>query len=107
MRLSGYLALADSKPKDAINFFEKANTIKPLEPDLVLIYLQTLAADGRKEDSERLGKEMLKKDPKVGSIYDALFLEYVRSNRNAEAEGMLKEQNQNIPAVGNYLQLAS
>ncbi len=107
MRLSGYLALADSKPKDAINFFEKANTIKPLEPDLVLIYLQTLAADGRKEDSERLGKEMLKKDPKVGSIYDALFLEYVRNNRNAEAEGMLKQKIQNIPTVGNYLQLAS
>jgi tetratricopeptide (TPR) repeat protein len=107
MRLSGYLALADNKPKDAINFFEKANNIKPLEPDLVLIYLQTLAADGRKEDSERLGKEMLKKDPKVGSIYDALFLEYVRANRNEEAEGMLKQKIQNIPTVGNYLQLAS
>ncbi len=107
LRLSGYLALADNKPKDAINFFEKANTLKPLEPDLVLIYLQTLAADGRQADAERLGNEMLKKDPKVGSIYDALFLEYVRGNRTGEAEQILKQKIQNLPTVGNYLQLAS
>jgi tetratricopeptide (TPR) repeat protein len=107
-RISGYIALTEGKPKDAINFFEKANTIKPLQSDLMLIYIQSLARDGRAADAEKLGYDMLKKDPHVGSIYDALFLEYLRQHRIADAERILKSKIENNPTVAdNYLQLAA
>jgi tetratricopeptide (TPR) repeat protein len=107
-RVSGYIALTESKPKDAINFFEKANSIKPLQSDLMLVYIQTLSADGRAAEAEKLGYDMLKKDPHVGSIYDALFLEYIRSHRIPDAERIMKSKIENNPAVPeNYLQLAA
>ncbi len=107
-RVSGYIALTEAKAKDAINFFEKANSIKPLQSDLMLVYIQTLSADGRGADAEKLGYDMLKKDPHVGSIYDALFLEYIRTNRLADAERIMKSKIDNNPKVAdNYLQLAA
>jgi len=107
-RVSGYVALMEGKPKDAINFFEKANNIKPLQSDLMLVYIQTLSADGRSAEAEKLGYDMLKKDPHVGSIYDALFLEYIRSNRLEDAERIMRAKIDNNPKVAdNYLQLAA
>ncbi|HYZ82973.1 MAG TPA: tetratricopeptide repeat protein [Bryobacteraceae bacterium] len=107
-RVMGYLALTDNKVKDAIAYFEKANSMRPLQPDLVLVYIQSLSADGRAADAERIAYEMLKKDPKVLTVYDALFLEYVKQNRLADAERILKSKIDNNPKVSdNYLQLAA
>ena len=72
----------------------------------MLVYIQTLSADGRAAEAEKLGYDMLKKDPHVGSIYDALFLEYIRSNRLPDAERIMKSKIDNNPTVPeNYLQL--
>ena len=49
-RLNGYVALMENKGKDAIGYFEKANAIKPLQPDLALVYLQALSGDGRQAE---------------------------------------------------------
>jgi tetratricopeptide (TPR) repeat protein len=107
-RIMGYLALTDNKVKDAIAYFEKANQIKPLQPDLVLVYIQSLSADGRAADAEKLAYEMLKKDPHVATVYDALFLEYLKQNRLPDAERILKSKIDNNPKVSdNYLQLAA
>ncbi|HUS06229.1 MAG TPA: tetratricopeptide repeat protein [Bryobacteraceae bacterium] len=108
VRVSGYLALTDQKVKDAINFFEKANRLKPLEPDVVLVYIQALAADGRQDEALKLGYEMLKKDPHLASVYDALFLEYLREKKPDEAEKIMRAKVDNNPKVAdNYLQLAA
>lgn len=108
LRVSGYLALTEQKTKDAINFFEKANKLKPLEPDIVLVYIQALAADGRANEGLALGYEMLKKDPHLASVYDALFLEYLREHKPEEAEKILRSKVDNNPKVAdNYLQLAA
>ena len=107
-RANGYIALMENKLKDAINYFEKANTLKPLQPDLALVYLQALAADGRQSDAEKIGWEMLKKDPHVLTIYDAMFLEFMRQKRLPDAEKILKLKVDNNPKVAEaYLQLAA
>lgn len=107
-RVNGYVSLMDGKVKDAINWFEKANAIKPYQPDLMLIYMQSLSSDGRSADAEKIGLDALKRDPKVLSIYDALFLEYLRQKRVPDAENILKQKvanNPNIPEV--HMQLAA
>ncbi|MBI1898187.1 MAG: tetratricopeptide repeat protein [Acidobacteria bacterium] len=107
-RLSGYLALTDQKLKDAINFFQKANTLKPMQPDIVLVLIQSLAGDNRFEEGEKLAFDMIQKNKSVGSVYDALFLEYLRRNRVQDAENILKQKVRNNYSVTDYhLQLAA
>ncbi len=107
-RVNGYVSLMDGKIKDAINWFEKANAIKPYQPDLMLIYMQSLSSDGRAAEAEKIGMDALKRDPKILSIYDALFLQYLQQNRVQDAENILKQKVANNPTVPEvYMQLAA
>ena len=97
LRLSGYLALTENKVKDAINFFQQANRVKPLEPDVILVLMQSLLADNRAEEAEQTGLNLLKQNPKVAAVYDSLYLLYVRQKRAADAERILQEKVRNLP----------
>lgn len=112
-RLKGYLALFDNDAKTALAEFEKANKLKPWQPDLILIYMQTLGAMKRADEGEKLAYAMLEKDPGALQIYDALLLLYARENRPADIERVLKlkiEKNPKIPEprlqlAGHYFNL--
>jgi tetratricopeptide (TPR) repeat protein len=107
-RIKGYLALFDGQAPKALEFFDKANKIKPYQPDLVLVYMQTLAAVNKADEGEKLAYDMLKKDPSALAVYDALFLQYMRTNRLPDAERILKSKVENNPKVADaYLQLAA
>jgi tetratricopeptide (TPR) repeat protein len=108
LRLKGYLALFESDAPKASEWFAKANSVKPYQPDLVLVYMQTLAMTNRAPESEQLAYDMLKKDPSALAIYDALFLHYMREKRIPDAERILKSKVDNNPKVADpYLQLAA
>lgn len=107
-RVKGYLALFDGQAPKALEYFDKANKIKPYQPDLVLVYMQTLAAVNKADEGEKLAYDMLKKDPSALAVYDALFLQYMRTNRLPDAERILKSKVENNPKVADaYLQLAA
>jgi tetratricopeptide (TPR) repeat protein len=107
-RVKGYLALFEGKPTEAAEFFAKANALKPNQQDLVLVYMQTLAATNRKEEGENIAYAMLKSNPKALAIYDALFLQYMRDRRLPDAERILKAKLDNNPSLADpYLQLAA
>ena len=107
-RLKGYLALFDGQAPKAVEYFEQANAIKPYQQDLVLVYMQTLVAVNKAEQGEKLAYELLKKEPTALPVYDALFLQYMRTNRMADAERILKSKVENNPKVPDaYLQLAA
>jgi len=108
VRVKGYLALFDGDPNKALGFFEQANKIKPYQPDLVLVYMQTLAMVNKADEGEKLATELLKRDPSALTVYDALYLQFMRSNRVADAERILKSKVENNPKVPEaYLQLAA
>ncbi|MDZ4797204.1 MAG: tetratricopeptide repeat protein [Bryobacteraceae bacterium] len=107
-RLRGYLALFDNDAQGAVKFFEKANSLKPLQQDLVMIYMQTLANVGRGQEAEKLGYQMLAKNPNALTIYDVLYLYYGNAKRTEDAEKILRtkvEKNPKLPEV--RLQLAA
>jgi tetratricopeptide (TPR) repeat protein len=107
-RLKGYLALFDNDAPKALDQFEKANKLKPYEQDLVLVYMQTLAAANKAAEGEKLAYELLKKDPKALPVYDALFVQYMRTNRLADADRILKSKVENNPKDADArLQLAA
>ncbi|MEJ7607978.1 MAG: hypothetical protein WKF37_17350, partial [Bryobacteraceae bacterium] len=98
-RLKGYLAIFNNDVKSAVANFGEANSVKPNEPELVLVYMQALAADGQTEVAEKLAYDTLKKDPKALAIYDALFLQYSRTGRPADADRVIKSKVENNSGV--------
>lgn len=106
-RLDGYLALFDKDRKGALAHFAKANQIKPNQPELVLAYMQVLAAEGRADEGEKLAYQVLKNDPHALAIYDMLYVQYVIAKRLDDAERILKSKVENNPkSAQSYLKLA-
>jgi tetratricopeptide (TPR) repeat protein len=107
LRLKGELALLDRHPEDAIEFFEKANQIKPMRPDLIQGLVQALFLNNRFADGERLARQLIAKDASFGPIYDVVYRQYLSMKRGAEAEGILKLKAANNPKNDAFvLQLA-
>ena len=108
MRLKGYIALFEGDAPKASEFFAQANTLKPFQQDLVLVYMQTLSILNRGEEGEKLAYQMIAKEPSALAIYDALFMQYMRAKRLPDAERILKSKVDNNKKVADpYLQLAA
>ncbi len=81
--------------------------MKPDQPELVLSLVQTLFQDGQNDAAEKFAKELIEKQKTYGSIYDVLYLHYVRNNHPDLGEELLKKKIANNPSQGSYvLQLA-
>jgi tetratricopeptide (TPR) repeat protein len=122
LRLSGYAALANERLARethseaeskkqlalALSRLEQANQVKPLDPNLCLVLVQTLAASQRPSDAEALAKQVVEKHKDFAPMYDLLLASYFRSNRLGEAEQVLQQKVQNNPKQEAFrLQLAS
>ena len=107
LRFSGYVALLQKDRKTAIQQFEAANQVKPDQPELVLSLVQTLFQDGQNDAAEKFAKGLIEKQKSYGSMYDVLYLYYVRNNHPDLGEELLKKKIANNPSQGSYvLQLA-
>ncbi len=102
-RLKGQLALLAKDAPGALVEFEKANSVKPDQPNLVAAYFQALVANNQLPDAEKLARQMISKTKNFSPIYDLLYLQYARQNRMTEAEQVLKLKVENNPKRANYL----
>jgi tetratricopeptide (TPR) repeat protein len=108
LRLKGSLALSDRKIDDAVPYLQKANQVKPGDPDLIVALTQALIFNNQFDEGERLAAELIQKDKAFGPIYDVLYRQYIRANRPADAERILKTKVENNPKQAGYvLQLAN
>jgi len=97
LRLRGYLATADLKPKEAIEFFSKANELKPDEGDVAMMLVQSLRMDHQFEQAEAAASRSIERNKSYGALYDSLYSRYMESNRPAQAENILKLKIANNP----------
>lgn len=97
-RVMGLLYLMKGQPKAAIERLEKANQMKPLEPNVAIFLMRALAAEKRGEEAETLAKRLIEKHKGLAAAYDFLYVSYVSSNRLSDAEAILKLRNANNPA---------
>ena len=108
LRLKGYLATSDKKFKDAEEFFQTANTVRPMQPELILSWTRVLFQDNQQTEGERLARQLMEINKTYGPIYDELFAHYTLLKKFAEAEEILKAKVSNNPTdAGAALQLAS
>jgi predicted Zn-dependent protease len=101
-RIKGGLAWTDGRLKEAEEFFQKANTGKPLQPGLFLMWVQVLLQDRQTQEAERLAAELIQAHKDAGSIYDVLFGYYRSQNRLADAENILRAKVNNNPREISY-----
>lgn len=108
LRLKGYLAASDKKLKEAEEFFQMANAIKPMQPELILRWTNVLFQDNQQVEGERLARQLMEINKSYGPIYDELFAHYILLKKPAEAEETLKAKvSNNVTDAGAALQLAA
>lgn len=98
LRLKGNLARLDSKPREALEFLEEANRIRPANPEVVLSLYQLLAGAGDEKRAEALAAELIKVHPHYGLIYDAMQQQFRAQKREADVERVLRMKAANNPA---------
>lgn len=98
LRLKGHLALADRKPKEAEEFYAKADAAKPMQPEVIVGWVQALLQDGQPAQAEQLASKFLAKDKTYHPLYEAVYRYYMSVNKVNEAATILKQQAANNPA---------
>lgn len=99
LRLKGYIAFADKRFTESIEFFEAALESRPGDPLVTTNLVQAFFAVGRHEEGERLASELIGRAPDYGEIYDVLYRRYVGSGRLALAQEILERRVEANPAV--------
>jgi tetratricopeptide (TPR) repeat protein len=106
-RLLGQIALIEKDVPGAIKELKAANDVTPLQSDVVLSYVQALAADKQFAEAEKLAYQLIDKEKSYSPMYDYLYYAYAQHNRIADAENLLKLKAANNPQNASYmLQLA-
>jgi len=108
LRLKGFIAMIDRHYPEAIELLKSANSVKPMQEDIVHALAQCLIQDGQTADGEKLALDLIQKRSAFGPAYDTLYEFYANKNRSADAEAILKKKVSNNPDVIDYrLQLAA
>jgi tetratricopeptide (TPR) repeat protein len=99
LRLAGLLAMLDGRTEQARSYFARANAVKPLQPDLVHNYVETLLQgdSAQVQQGEKLALELVHAHPDFLPMYDVLYGRYLSTNRAADAERILLAKVQNNP----------
>ena len=107
LRIKGNLALLDRNDDQAVEFFKRANTSKPMQPDVIMLWSQVLLKGDKAPEGEKLALDLVQADKSYGPIYDVLFKYYAAQRRMGDAEYILKAKAENNPAQIEYqMQLA-
>lgn len=97
LRLRGYVNLLRKDLPHAIEDFKLANSLKPNQPDLMLVLAQSYIADKKISEAEALAKQGVAANKEYVPLYNLLAQIYIQSNRPQLAEELLKLKASNNP----------
>lgn len=108
LRLRAFLNLTDTTDKTqehlfrAIEFFKKADAVKPKQPELRLAMVQTMAQVGQLEEAEKYAREIIQDSPSAAGAYWFLSRLYLQQNRLKDADAVIDRLIQSNPRVAAY-----
>ena len=88
---------------EALDEFNKANTVKPGDPGVLMQMARCLAAKQDGAGAEKLYKQVLEKNKSHREAYGELYRLYMMENRAADGEQVLKTAYANNPKEYAYL----
>jgi tetratricopeptide (TPR) repeat protein len=107
-RLKATLAMADRKPREAIELFRAADEKRPMQPLVVVPLAEALLQDNQVAAAEDLARRVIATEKKFEPIYDVLYVYYTKSKRWEDAEKILRTKVDNNPrSAGSWMQLIS
>jgi tetratricopeptide (TPR) repeat protein len=108
LREKAYLAMTDEKREESIALFRKALEVNPSDPIVTTALIQNLILTGQGKEAERLGLDLIARQKVYAPVYSVMYEWYMKENRQADAENMLKTRVSNNPKQGgSLLELAS
>ena len=108
LRLKGHLAAAGQNLVNAEDFYRQANEVKPMQPEVIMAWVQVMLQAGHVQQGEDLATQFITKNRTYLPIYDLLLRYYLQSNRLDDAEKILKTRAANNPNdPGAALELAA
>lgn len=107
VRFKAYLAIVDKRTDDALVLLQSANSIQPMNSEVIMPIAQLLIEKGDQAGAEKLLRQMLVEKPSYGSAYEVLYALYMREKRIPDAEAVLRLQVEKNPQhTGALLRLA-
>jgi tetratricopeptide (TPR) repeat protein len=103
LREEAYLAMTDGKRDEATVLFRKALEVSPSDPTVATALIQNLILTGHGMEAEKLALDLVARQKSYGEIYNVLYGWYLKNNRPADAENILKTKVSNNPKQGAYL----
>ncbi|HNY39705.1 MAG TPA: tetratricopeptide repeat protein [Bryobacteraceae bacterium] len=91
-RLRGFLAVANDDLPAAIEQFQKADQIKPKQPELLYALTQVLFRNKQVDEAEQLALRLVKESPKYPNSYAFLVGLYRSRQQFDKAESVLKQR---------------
>jgi tetratricopeptide (TPR) repeat protein len=108
LRIKGNLAWLDRNDDKALAYLERANSIKPGQPELVLVWCQVLFEVGQSARGEKLAVDTIRARSDFSPLYDALVRYYMAARRPQDAEDVLKlKVARNASQISYAVELAS
>ena len=101
-RLTGQIALIEKDYPKSVDELSRAYKQKGIR-ELAMPLFQALVLNDQTSDAEKLARDVIAHEKNYGPMYDALYGQYMRSNRASEGEQLLKEKVQNNPDQATYL----
>ncbi|MBV8729420.1 MAG: hypothetical protein JO336_06385 [Acidobacteriia bacterium] len=86
LRLRGHLANKDRDFAAAEKYFQKANEIRPLQPEIVTGWMQAMYYQRKRAEEEDLGWQLIRANRAYGPVYDQLFSYYRASGHLPASE---------------------
>lgn len=113
LRMRGYLAVANENWKEAITYFQQADSVKPDQGHVQLALAQAMVADKQADEAIALVKKSLDKNKQYGPLYDFLYAASMSRKDVPGAEAILEQKvanNSNTPAfllemAGHYFRM--
>ncbi len=103
LREQAYLDMTDGKRDESTVLFRKALEVKPSDPTVTTALIQNLMVTGHGTEAEKLALDLIARQRSYGQVYNVLYGWYLKNNRPADAENILRTKVSNNPNQGGYL----
>lgn len=96
-RLGAYLSLADNKPQSALELLRQANSLRPMQPEVLVALLKLLSETGAEPEMNAVAAPVLSQGKNIAGVYDVLYAHYIRTGQAAKAQEVLQKRVQVDP----------
>jgi tetratricopeptide (TPR) repeat protein len=90
LRLQGFVAVIDRRYPEAVDLLRKADSVKPMQGEVIDALMQCLIRNNQGPEAEQVGLSFLHDHKTFGSVFDTLYGYYMTENRPSDAESLLK-----------------